>query len=77
MRSLCETCARVREVVTPRGSRVLLCQVSTTDPAYPNIGLSAGTSQEHVKDCPVCCRPNVVHVEVDDGDDVRVWAQGE
>ena len=35
MRSLCETCARVWEVVTPKGSRFLLCQLSTTDPAYP------------------------------------------
>ncbi len=35
MRSLCETCANVREVVTPRGSRFLLCRLSQTDPAYP------------------------------------------
>ena len=35
MRSLCETCARVREVVTPKGSRFLLCQLSRIDPAYP------------------------------------------
>ena len=35
MRSLCETCARVREVITPRGSRFLLCQLSRTDPAFP------------------------------------------
>ena len=41
------------------------------------LDLSAGTSQEYVEDCPVCCRPNVVHVEVDDDGDVRVWAQGE
>jgi hypothetical protein len=41
------------------------------------IDLSAGTSQEYVEDCPVSCRPNVVHVDVDDDDDVRVWAQGE
>ncbi len=41
------------------------------------IDLSAGTSQEYVEDCPICCRPNVVHVEVDDDGDVRVWAQGE
>ena len=27
---------------------------------------SAGTSQEYVEDCPVCCRPNVVHVEVEE-----------
>ena len=35
MRSLCETCARVREVITPKGSRFLLCQLSRTDPAFP------------------------------------------
>jgi hypothetical protein len=33
--SLCETCARMRAVVTPRGSRFLLCQLSAADPAYP------------------------------------------
>ena len=33
--SLCETCALMREVVTPRGSRFLLCQLSKTDPDYP------------------------------------------
>ncbi len=33
--SLCETCARMREVATPKGSRFLLCQLSQSDPAYP------------------------------------------
>ena len=33
--SLCETCARMRAVVTPKGSRFLLCRLSQTDPAYP------------------------------------------
>jgi hypothetical protein len=41
------------------------------------IDLSAGTSQEYVEDCPVCCRPHVIHVEVSEDGDVRVWAQGE
>ena len=27
------------------------------------VDLSAGESQEYVEDCPVCCRPNVIHVE--------------
>lgn len=34
-RSLCETCASMREVITPRGSRFLLCQLSRADLAYP------------------------------------------
>jgi hypothetical protein len=33
--SLCEICAWMREVTTPKGSRFLLCQLSKTDPAYP------------------------------------------
>jgi len=40
------------------------------------IDLSAGESQEYVEDCPVCCRPNLIHVEIQDGD-TRVWAEGE
>lgn len=33
--SLCEQCRLMREVVTPKGSRFLLCQLSITNPAYP------------------------------------------
>src|ERR1700677_1678885 len=32
--SLCETCSWMRAVVTPRGSRFLLCQLSQTNSAY-------------------------------------------
>lgn len=35
---------------------------------------STGMSQEFVEDCPVCCRPNVVHVEIDENGEVRAWA---
>jgi hypothetical protein len=41
------------------------------------IDLSAGESQQYVEDCPVCCRPNVIHVEVDDDGQARVWSQPE
>jgi DNA replicative helicase MCM subunit Mcm2 (Cdc46/Mcm family) len=41
------------------------------------IDLSAGASQEYVEDCPVCCRPNVIHVEIGEDEDVRVWAERE
>lgn len=41
------------------------------------IDVSAGSAQQYVEDCPVCCRPNVVHVEVDEDGDVRVWAEAE
>jgi hypothetical protein len=38
---------------------------------------SAGASQEYVEDCPVCCRPNVIHVEFEELGESRVWAVGE
>lgn len=33
--SLCETCAHNREIVTPKGSRFLLCRRSITEVGYP------------------------------------------
>ncbi len=33
-RSVCETCLKMREVVTPKGSRFLLCTQSKTDPRF-------------------------------------------
>ena len=38
----------------------------------------AGDDQSYVEDCPVCCNPNVIHVEFDPAWDApRVWAQAE
>ena len=39
--------------------------------------LSAGASQEYVEGCPVCCRPNLIHVEFEGTGEVRVWAERE
>lgn len=39
------------------------------------IDLSQGEEQEYVEDCPVCCRANVIHVEVDPDGEVSVWAE--
>ena len=41
------------------------------------IDISAGTEQEYVEDCPVCCHPNVVHVEFEEDGEVRAWVTGE
>ena len=38
---------------------------------------SQGSTQEYVEDCPVCCRPNVIHVEIDENGEARVWAEAE
>ena len=41
------------------------------------LDLSAGAYQKYVEDCPVCCRPSVVHVEIDEDGEFRVWAEPE
>jgi hypothetical protein len=39
---------------------------------------SGGTDQRYVEDCPVCCNPNVIHVELfGDGEPPRIWAAAE
>jgi hypothetical protein len=36
---------------------------------------TAGSRQHDVEDCPVCCRPNLIHVAFDDGGGIRVWTE--
>ena len=36
-----------------------------------------GASQEYVEDCPVCCCPNVVTVEIEENGEARAWATSE
>jgi hypothetical protein len=53
-----------------------VCDACGEEIVFP-IDISAGAEQEYVEDCPVCCRPNVIHVEVDEYGGVRVWATRE
>lgn len=41
------------------------------------VDYSAGTSQEFTVDCPVCCRANMIHVEIEEDGGCRVWAETE
>ena len=50
-----------------------ICEACGEEIVVP-VDLSAGAAQAYVEDCPVCCRPNVIHVEIEDDGDVRVWA---
>ena len=38
---------------------------------------SAGSDQQYIEDCPVCCNPNVIHVELFEDGEIRVWAEAE
>ncbi len=39
------------------------------------IDVSQGERQEYVEDCPVCCRANVIRVEIDDDGGASVWSE--
>jgi DNA-directed RNA polymerase subunit RPC12/RpoP len=41
------------------------------------IDLSAGSEQTYVEDCPVCCHPQVIHVEVDTDGQIRLTGEAE
>lgn len=60
----------------PSDEASYLCDACGEEIVIP-LDLSAGDSQQYVEDCPVCCRPNVIHVEIDERNEVRVWAEAE
>ena len=41
------------------------------------LDVTGGHHQDYVEDCPVCCRPNVIHVEIDEDGETRVWSEAE
>jgi DNA replicative helicase MCM subunit Mcm2 (Cdc46/Mcm family) len=53
-----------------------ICEACGEEIVIP-IDPTQGASQQYVEDCPVCCRPNVIHIEIDGDGDVRSWAEAE
>lgn len=41
------------------------------------VDLSAGRTQQYVEDCPVCCHPNVIEIEIEDDGQVILRAERE
>ena len=41
------------------------------------LDLTEGSSQTYVEDCPVCCRTNTIHVQIDEDGNAQVWAEPE
>lgn len=48
---------------------------SCGEPIVIPIDHSNGRQQEYVEDCPVCCCPNVIHLEIDELGSARAWAE--
>lgn len=41
------------------------------------LDLSEGSIQAYVEDCPVCCRANTIHIQIDNDGNAQVWAEPE
>ena len=68
---------RKKRRTRPRDEGAYVCPTCGEQIVIP-LDPSGGSEQSYVEDCPVCCNPNVVHVEILGGDDTpRVWAESE
>jgi DNA replicative helicase MCM subunit Mcm2 (Cdc46/Mcm family) len=70
-----QTPAAERDVEEVNDEATYVCDACGEEIVIP-VDPSAGSHQDFVEDCPVCCRPNVIHVDVLD-EEVRVWAEPE
>jgi hypothetical protein len=59
-----------------RDEATYLCDSCGEEIVIP-VDLSAGTRQQYVEDCPVCCHPHVLWVEVDEAGEVSVRSEHE
>lgn len=41
------------------------------------VDITEGSCQSYVEDCPVCCRANIIHVEIDADGNSQAWAEPE
>jgi hypothetical protein len=39
------------------------------------LDVTEGAHQTYVEDCPVCCRANAIHVEIDENGEANVWIE--
>ena len=50
---------------------------SCGEPIVIPIDFSAGTEQQYVEDCPVCCNPNLISVAIGPRGEVNVMSEAE
>ena len=66
-----------RKRTRPRDEAAYVCPTCGESIVVP-VDPTAGVEQRYVEDCPVCCNPNVIHVEFfEEGKSPRVWAEAE
>ena len=55
---------------------VYICDSCGEEIVVP-VDISAGTHQDYVEDCPVCCHPMTLHIDIDPDGEPRVAGEHE
>lgn len=66
----------VKRGAPPQGEASYVCDACGEEIVVP-LDLTEGSSQTYVEDCPVCCRANIIHLEVDDEGNTSLHAEPE
>jgi len=62
---------------TDRDQGAYTCPTCWEEIVIP-LDATQGDEQTYTEDCPVCCHPNIIHVEFDkEWEAPRVWAEAE
>lgn len=64
----------IETLIMIRDEATYICEACGEEIVIP-IDFSAGHHQEYVEDCPICCHPNVLHVDLDDHGNATVRAE--
>ena len=61
---------------SPHAEAVSICDSCGEEIVVP-VDISAGSHQDYVEDCPVCCHPMSLRVEIDPDGEARVAGEHE
>lgn len=67
---------RVRRRSVVDAEATYICDSCGEEIVVP-VDLSAGSRQDYVEDCPVCCHPMALHVEIDGAGSAHVEGEHE
>ena len=74
--SLADSSSNGKATATSQDEASYVCDACGEEIIIP-LDLTEGSSQTYVEDCPVCCRANTIHVQIDDDGNAQVWAEPE
>jgi len=61
---------------SPPAEATYICDSCGEEIVVP-VDISAGAHQDYVEDCPVCCHPMTLHVEIDPDGEAHIHGEHE